>query len=384
LLKGLANRLRQVVREEDTIARLGGDEFVILLEGLGQSGRDAVGMAQAIAEKLRLAFEPPFNLDGHELQVTSSIGIVTYPQDGNDVDTLLRHADTAMYHAKGAGRDAAQVFERQMDEAAMSRLRFEQDLRQGLAERQFELYFQPVQAIRTGQVLGAEALLRWNHPTLGRITPSDFLPYIENSALMLRLGDWVISETCRVLAELQAAQGVEPPCCLGINISRQQLEQPDFVSRVRRTLARTGAEPHRLQFEVTETVLVRDNKAVARRMHELQQQGIRFALDDFGTGYSSLGDLRRLPIDTLKIDRSLIRDIASDSHDEAIVRAILSMTDHLGLQVVAEGVETQAQLAVLRAANCTYYQGYVGRPPIDLASYRQELEYQLSEAGAAG
>jgi diguanylate cyclase (GGDEF)-like protein/PAS domain S-box-containing protein len=379
LLKELAGRLRQTLREEDTIARLGGDEFVVLLESLGEQPTEADAMAHEIAEKLRQSFNRPFVLRGHELYVTSSIGIVTFPRDGDDVDTLLRHADTAMYHAKGAGRDAARLFERRMDEVAMSRLRYEQDLRKGLAEGQFALYFQPVQTIREGRPLGAEALLRWNHPEHGLIAPSEFLPYIENSALMLRLGRWVLEETCRILGALQADPELDAPNCIGINIGHQQFEQPDFVDQVRKTLERTGADPQRLQIEITETLLIRDDKAAIERMHALRQLGVRFALDDFGTGYSSLSDLRRLPIETLKIDRSLIRDIASDAHDQAIVRAILSMAQHIGLAVVAEGVETREQLALLRDARCTYYQGFLGRPPVSLPAFREELIFRSRE-----
>jgi len=379
LLKELARRLRQTLREEDTIARLGGDEFVVLLESLGQEPAAAVAKAAEIAEKLRQSFNRPFLLRGHELYVTSSIGIVTFPRDGDDVETLLRHADTAMYHAKGAGRDSARLFERRMDEMAMSRLRYEQDLRKGLAEGQFVLYFQPVQTIREGHSLGAEALLRWHHPEHGLIAPSEFLPYIENSALMLRLGRWVLEETCRILGELQEDPELDAPGCVGINIGHQQFEQPDFVDQVRMTLERTGADPQRLQIEITETLLIRDDKAAIERMQALRELGVRFALDDFGTGYSSLSDLRRLPIETLKIDRSLIRDIAIDAHDEAIVRAILSMAQHIGLAVVAEGVETREQLALLREAHCTYYQGFLGRPPVSVPAFREELIFRSRE-----
>lgn len=380
LLQELAARLKRTLREEDTIARLGGDEFVILLEGLGQSAGAVVEKGCEIGEKVRRTLNDPFLLHDHELHVTASIGIVAFPRDGDTVDTLLRHADTAMYHAKGAGRDAAKLFERQMDEAAISRLAYEQDLRRGLQEDQFELFFQPMQAIRDGQPLGAEVLVRWRHPEHGLIAPSEFLPYIENSALMLKLDDWVLRETCRLLCSFQEDPTLDAPDCLGINIGHQQFERADFANRVREILEATGADPHRLQFEITETVLIRDDKQAIDRMHALRNLGIRFALDDFGTGYSSLTDLRRLPIETLKIDRSLVRDIANDPHDEAIVRAILSMATHIGLEVVAEGVETREQLAVLRDATCSYYQGFLGRPPIGAAAFREELAYRSYEA----
>jgi len=375
LLKELARRLRRALREEDTVARLGGDEFVVLLEGLGQRQDRAVEKAREIAEKVRGIFVDEYRLDGHELYVTASIGIVTFPHDGDTVDTLLRHADTAMYHAKGAGRDGARVFERRMDEAAISRLRLENELRNGLREGEFELYFQPVLVIRDGHVLGAEALLRWHHPTNGMIAPTEFLPYIENCALMLKLDDWVLLESCRLLGSIQDDPELQAPECLAINISRQQFHQPEFVDRVKEIVDQTGADARRLQFEITETMLIKDAHDSIERMTALKQMGIRFAIDDFGTGYSSLADLRQLPIDTLKIDRSFVRDIASDPNDAAIVRAILSMAKHIGLKVIAEGVETREQLQFLRNADCTYYQGYLGRPPLSADRFREELRF---------
>ena len=375
LLKELARRLRRALREEDTVARLGGDEFVVLLEGLGQRQDRAVEKAREIAEKVRGIFVDEYRLDGHELYVTASIGIVTFPHDGDTVDTLLRHADTAMYHAKGAGRDGARVFERRMDEAAISRLRLENELRNGLREGEFELYFQPVLVIRDGHVLGAEALLRWHHPTNGMIAPTEFLPYIENCALMLKLDDWVLLESCRLLGSIQDDPELQAPECLAINISRQQFHQPEFVGRVKEIVDQTGADARRLQFEITETMLIKDAHDSIERMTALKQMGIRFAIDDFGTGYSSLADLRQLPIDTLKIDRSFVRDIASDPNDAAIVRAILSMAKHIGLKVIAEGVETREQLQFLRNADCSYYQGYLGRPPLSADRFREELRF---------
>ena len=327
-------------------------------------------------------FSDEYHLDGHELYVTASIGIVTFPRDGDSVDTLLRHADTAMYHAKGAGRDGARLFEQRMDEAAISRLRLENELRTGLREGQFELYFQPVLAIKNGRAIGAEVLLRWNHPTAGLIAPTEFLPYIENSALMLKLDDWVLVESCRLLGEIQNDRGLQPPNCLSINISHQQFHQTGFVQRVRQIISETGADPKRLQFEITETILIKDTSDSVDRMHALKQLGIRFAIDDFGTGYSSLTDLRRLPIDTLKIDRAFIRDIGTDANDAAIVRAILSMARHIGLQVVAEGVETREQLLFLREAGCTYYQGYLGRPPFSRTAFREDLAFSAELYGA--
>lgn len=373
LLVELADRLRGTLREADTIARLGGDEFVVLLEGLEQHNDSAARQATEIAEKIRSVFTAAFSLEGHALYVTASIGIVTFPQDGDDVDQLLRHADTAMYHAKGNGRDAARLFENRMDEAATSRLRYENDLRIGLEQSQFDLYFQPILKIRDGRVLGAEVLLRWRHPGAGLISPSEFLPYIENSALMLKLDDWVLYESCHLLGQIQRETVIGPPECLSVNISHQQFHQPGFVERVLEIIEQTGADPARLQFEVTETILIKDASETISRMNSLRQLGVRFSIDDFGTGHSSLADLRQLPVDSIKIDRTFIRDLTTDPNDAVIVRAILSMAQHLGLDVVAEGVETREQLQFLRDAECRYYQGYLGRPPLSLQTFIDEL-----------
>lgn len=347
----------------------------MLLERLGNDLDAAVDKAREIATKIRTIFADEYELEGHELFVTASIGIVTFPHDGDTVDTLLRHADTAMYHAKGDGRDGARVFERRMDEAAISRLRLENELRAGLRDGQFELFLQPVLSIKDGRALGAEILLRWRHPTEGLISPTDFLPYIENGALMLKLDDWVLLESCRLLGEIQADPDMQTPERLAINISHQQFLQADFVDRLREVSALTGADLKRLQFEITETVLIKDTKESVDRMNALRQLGIHFAIDDFGTGYSSLADLRQLPIDTIKIDRTFIRDLATDPNDAAIVRAILSMAHHIGVNAIAEGVETREQLQFLRDADCAYYQGYLGRPPLACETFKEELRY---------
>lgn len=375
LLKELAARLRGALREEDTVARLGGDEFVVLLEGLGADAERAVQQAQEITEKVRGVFTGAYLLDGHELYVTASIGIVMFPRDGDSVDTLLRHADTAMYHAKGAGRDASTLFESAMDEAATSRLRLENELRTGMRDQQLELYLQPILRLRDGRILGAETLVRWRHPTRGMISPKDFIPYIENGALMLKLDEWVLHEACGLLGRIQNDPELQTPMLLAVNVSHQQFLRSDFIERVERIIEATNADPQRLQFDITETVLIKDTRDSIARIHALKQLGIRFAIDDFGTGYSSLTDLRQLPIDTIKIDRSLIRDIATDPNDAAIVRAILSMAKHIGVEVIAEGVETREQLKFLRDARCHYYQGYLGRPPLSADTFRDELRF---------
>ncbi len=373
LLKQLAQRLLHTLREEDTVARLGGDEFVILLEGMGRDPLNAVSKVRDIASKVRDIFSDEYRIDGHALYVTASIGIVTFPQDGDSVDTLLRHADTAMYHAKGNGRDDTRLFDADMDEAALSRLRFEDELRQGMRGRQLELYFQPIVKIDDGEIIATEALLRWHHPTLGLITPTEFLPYIENSALMLKLDDWALTQACQLLADAQRDPGLSPPPRLAVNISHQQFHQKDFVSRVQRIVEDTGADPRRLQFEITESVLIKAIEDSIDCINTLKRLGIDFVIDNFGTGYSALADLRQLPIDTLKIDRTFVRDIASSANDAAIVKAILSMADHIGLKVIAAGVETQEQLRFLRDARCHAYQGRLAGPPIPEAHYRAAL-----------
>ena len=373
LLQELAARLRRTLREEDTISRLGGDEFVVLLEHLGRDPEEADRQVREIARKIRTALAPAYHLNGHELHMTASIGYVAFPRDGQTMETLLRHADLAMYQAKKAGRDTVTCFHPSMDEIATQRMRVENEIRQALQDDHLELYFQPVLRIQDGHILGAEALLRWRHPRDGLILPDRFLPQIEDGALMLTLADWVLERTCQELATIMDTPGMRPPDYIAVNISHQQFHQPDFVSRARNIIEATGADPHHLLFEITETVIMTNAHEARARMLALKELGLRFAIDDFGTGYSSLSYLKQLPADTLKIDRSFVREVTRDPDDAAIVRTVLGIADHMGMQVIAEGVEHREQLHFLREHGCTCYQGFLGRPPLDRQAFREEL-----------
>ncbi|RMG38854.1 MAG: EAL domain-containing protein, partial [Gammaproteobacteria bacterium] len=339
LLQELARRLRETLREEDTISRLGGDEFVVLLESLDADPATIDRQLTEIGNKIRQALAPAYHLNGHELHVTASIGYVVFPRDGKDMETLMRHADLAMYQAKHAGRNTIVRFEPSMDELATERMRTENEIRKALVEHQLRLSYQPILGIRDGRILGAEALLRWQHPQDGEILPQRFLPQLEDGALMLQLAQWVFRRACEDLARIARAPDLQTPDYVSVNIDQQQFHQANFVEQVRDILEETGAEPDRLLLELTETVIMANPTEARSRMLALKQLGLRFAIDDFGTGYSSLAYLKQLPADILKIDRGFVRDIGRDPDDAAIVRTILGIADHMGLQVVAEGVE---------------------------------------------
>lgn len=375
LLKQVARRLKAALRDEDTVARLGGDEFVVLIEGLCKDPSAADSGIEEIVRKVRDSLGEPYQLEGRELHVTASIGTVIYPRDGDNADQLLRHADTAMYHAKGAGRDASRQFRPEMDEAAIQRLQIEQDMRQALRNGELLLYYQPVLTLREGRIVGAEALLRWRHPQDGVIAPASFLPQIEESRLMLEVAEWVLWEACRTLAEVQRSAGLTPPTYLAINLSHQEFHQQGLVEKVREIVEETGVDPRLLQFELTETIIIDQVNESIAKIAELRRMGIRFAVDDFGTGYSSLAYLKQLPLDTLKIDQAFVRDLNTDPNDAAIVEAILAMARHLDLTVIAEGVETREQLAFLRSHGCHFYQGYLARPPISELEFREEMNH---------
>lgn len=382
LLRELATRLRNSLRAEDTISRLGGDEFVILIEQLGTDQARAEQQIDELAGKVRALLEQAYHLDGHELHVTGSIGYVTFPQDGETMETLLRHADLAMYKAKQAGRNTVTRFNIEMDEQASTRMRVENDVRSALREGHMTLYFQPILRIRDGGMHGAEVLLRWIDDA-DVISPGQFLPQIEDGALMLKLADWVMRQACQTLAEIDRDNTLYTPDYIAINLSHQQFHQPRFVDQVKQVIQQTGVDPTRILFEITETVIMSSHHEAKEKMLDLKQLGIRFAIDDFGTGYSSLSYLKQLPADTLKIDKGFVLDITSDPDDAAIVKTILGIADHMGLQVIAEGVETQAQLQFLRANACTLYQGYLGRPPLPANAFIEDLRdcLQLQQPG---
>jgi diguanylate cyclase (GGDEF)-like protein/PAS domain S-box-containing protein len=357
LLQSIAQRLVGCVRASDTVSRQGGDEFVILLPEMTDA-RDATVCADKILEVLR----SPHRIDQHDLHVTASIGIVTYPDDGTDVDTLMKHADFAMYHAKENGRDNRQFFKADLNMRALERQSLENGLRYALERGEFTLHYQPKLNLRTGAIVGVEALIRWLHPELGLVPPADFVPIAEESGLIVPIGRWVLAEACH---QAQAWQDIGlAPIRVGINISAVELRANDFVEFMRLMLAATGLESQFLELELTETFLMQDSASTSTVLHALKAIGLHLALDDFGTGYSSLNHLKRFPIDTLKIDRSFVHGITTNSGDASIVGAMISMGNHLHMRVVAEGVETREQMVFLQGHECPFGQGYYFSHPV--------------------
>jgi diguanylate cyclase (GGDEF)-like protein/PAS domain S-box-containing protein len=366
VLRNAAQRLLQCVRSSDTVSRQGGDEFVIVLSEIAHS-QDAEGCAAKILSALSV----PVRIDEHDLYITASIGIATYPDDGNDAETLLKHADLAMYHAKANGFNTFQFFEPGMNARAAERQLLENGLRHAIERGQFVLHYQSKINLATGAIVGVEALVRWSHPERGLILPGQFLAIAEESGLIVPIGRWVMTECCNRARAWRDA-GL-PPIRMAINISAVELRTKGFVSGVRAMLTQARLEPSDLELELTETFLLHNADSTATVLEALKDVGVRLALDDFGTGYASLSHLRRFPIDTLKIDRSFVRDIAMDSDDASIVRAVIGMGKSLDMQVVAEGVETSEQFDFLRQQGCPEGQGYYFSEPIVAAEFARNL-----------
>ncbi len=362
LLVEVTQRLTHLLRPGDTVARLGGDEFVLLLQGIATDMSTAGRQALQVAERVREALEQPYAIDTHLYSSTGSLGITLFPKREEGVEDLLREADTAMYRAKDLGRNRIRFYEAAMQADVQERLAMEQDLKKALAEGQLAAFVQP-QVDAQGVVVGGELLMRWSHPVRGSVPPARFIPIAESSALILPMGAWMIEKACDAIAQLQAARsargGVGEPLSISVNVSQRQFRQDDFVERVRNVLALTGATPSCLILEVTESLLIENLDDTIARMTELVQLGVRFSIDDFGTGYSSLAYLKRLPLYELKIDKSFVQDTPGDPSDTAIVQSIISVARHLGLRVVAEGVETRAQADFLVASQCECLQGYL-------------------------
>ncbi len=350
LLKAVATRLSSRVRQSDTLARLGGDEFVCILEEVSDEAA-----ASLIADSLLALFSTPFSIAGNDLYLSASIGISLSPRDGNDVETLVRNADIAMYQAKAAGRNRSQFYTREMSVAAEQRMGIESGLRLAIESEEIAVHFQPKVDSETGRLVGAEALARWTHVQLGEVSPVKFIPIAEDSGLIVSLGEQVLEKSCRQFVQWREAGHALPE--LSVNVSVKQLERAGFVERLRTILADTGMPPACLELEITESVImaVDDVFAILDALHEL---GVGLAIDDFGTGYSSLAYLKRLPIQVLKIDRAFILGIGSSAGDEAIVKTIIALATSLGLSTVAEGVEAESQVRFLGEAGCRTIQGY--------------------------
>ncbi|UYP28904.1 PAS domain S-box protein [Pseudomonas sp. Z8(2022)] len=378
VLRLVTARLEASVRLEDTVARLGGDEFVVLLSGLEGKRSEVTRQVRQVAEKLRQLLAEPMLLDGHRLQVTPSIGVALIPDHGNTPADLLKRADIALYRAKDSGRNAIQLFRTTMQEAASARLRLENDLRLALARGEFELHFQPQVDARDGKVVGAEALLRWQHPQLGPQSPAHFIQVLEESGLIVEVGGWVLAEACHFCSQLLTEGLIDDErFSLCVNISPRQFRQHDFVERVASSLRDSQLPNAMLKLEITEGIVIQNIDDTVGKMLRLKKHGVSFAMDDFGTGYSSLTYLKRLPVDMLKIDQSFVRDATNDPNDAEIIRAIVAMARSLGLALIAEGVEQQDQLKFLQAQGCHLYQGYLFSKPLPQTAFRDLLGMQI-------
>lgn len=359
VIQEVAQRLVHHVRHGDTVARVGGDEFIVLLSDLAPQEQDAAKLALSIGEKLRRHVGQTMALASHSCTVSASVGVTLFPRNGHRLGDLLREADIALYRAKETGRNTLALFAHEMQSVINERFALEQDLREALPNGELALYLQ-AQVDEFGAVHGAEALLRWQHPRRGLVSPAQFIPIAEESGLIFAIGAWALREACAVIAR-QAQAG--HPLAVAVNVSPRQFQQADFVAQLEQILADTGADPRRLTLEITEGLLLENTAGVVARMEALARLGLRFSIDDFGTGYSSLAYLKRLPVSELKIDRSFVQDAPADRNDAAVIEAILSMAHHLGFSVVAEGVETAEQQLFLRAQGCDLFQGYLHHRP---------------------
>jgi diguanylate cyclase (GGDEF)-like protein/PAS domain S-box-containing protein len=374
LLKQVAGRLKACVRESDQIARLGGDEFVVLLSALSRDAKEAAQQAEVMVTKLLHEMGKPYSLAGHAHCNTPSLGIVVFLAHEYSLEALLQNAEIAMYRAKEAGRTTFRFFDAAMQAAVMAHAARATDLQRALDEQEFVLYYQ-VQVNRNGEPIGAEALVRWQHAVRGMVSPADFIALAEETRMILPLGQWVLEQACAELARW-AHDPEKSHWTMSINVSALQFAQPDFVASVLGALQKTGANPVHLKLELTESMLVHDVLGVINKMNALKDHAVKFSLDDFGTGYSSLSYLKRLPLDQLKIDQSFVRDLLSDPNDAVIAQAIIALGHSLGLQVIAEGVETVEQRYVLAGIHCDAFQGYYFARPVsaaDLANATEEI-----------
>jgi len=378
VLKIVTARLEASVRMEDTVARLGGDEFVVLISGLEGSRSEVADQVQVFANTLRELLAQPMFLDGQRLQVTPSIGVALIPDDGSTADDLLKRADIALYRAKDSGRNVTQLYHATMQKAASERLQMENDLRLALARGEFSLQYQPQVDARGNRITGAEALLRWQHPLAGPMAPTQFIRVLEESGLIVEVGNWILDDACRAAGDLLRRGLIDSEdFSLCVNISPRQFRQKDFFDRVEGSLRAHDVPFAVLKLEITEGIVIQNLEDTIAKMRRLKQLGVSFAMDDFGTGYSSLTYLKRLPVDALKIDQSFIRDATTDPNDAEIIRAIVAMARSLNLKIIAEGVEKPEQLAFLAELDCHVYQGYLFSEPLTLERFEALLQRQI-------
>ncbi|GDY34389.1 EAL domain-containing protein [Acidovorax sp. NB1] len=368
LLSQVAHRLRGCVHEDDTVARQGGDEFVVVLEDLGGSPEEAAARGEEVGQRILSVLREPYQLDGDTHHSSLSMGVAVFSGMRETADELLKRADLALYQAKDAGRDTLRFYDPKMQAAVSARAALELDMRTGLAQGQFELYYQP--QIDHGRIIGAEALLRWRHPRDGFVSPAHFIPLAEETGLILPLGEWVLKTACKRLASW-SLQPALAPLSLAVNVSPRQFHQSGFVAQVLAALAGAGVDGRQLKLEMTEGLLLEDVEDTIDKMGQLKGYGVGFSLDDFGTGYSSLSYLKRLPLDQLKIDQSFVRDVLTDPNDAAIARTVVALGTSLGLRVIAEGVETEAQREFLERHHCHAWQGYLLSPPLPVAAFEE-------------
>jgi diguanylate cyclase (GGDEF)-like protein/PAS domain S-box-containing protein len=369
LLQQVAKRLALCVREGDTVARIGGDEFVVMLENLSENVEEAGKQTEMVGEEILTSLSQLYDLAGLQYRSTSSIGVTLFTDHQCEMTELLKRADIAMYQAKAVGRNALRFFDEKIQSIVTAHIALDTDLRQGLEKKQFLLYFQ-AQVDRDGRMTGVEALVRWQHPKRGLVQPTEFIPLAEETGLILPLGHWVLEAACMQLAKW-SKQFDMSHLTIAVNVSSRQFRAPDYVEQVLEMIQKTGANPHKLKLEITESLLLEDVEDIIQKMTALQAQGIRFSLDDFGIGYSSLAYLKRLPLDQMKIDQSFVRDVLTDHNDAVIACSIIALGQSLGLEVNAEGVETEEQRAFLASHHCDAYQGYLFSRPLPLAEFEQ-------------
>jgi diguanylate cyclase (GGDEF)-like protein/PAS domain S-box-containing protein len=367
LLQEVGERVAAILREDDTVARMGGDEFTVILEGVCDE-QDAIQVAQKIIDVIA----HPVDLGGQEVFITASVGISIYPNDGSDAHALVKNADAAMYRAKEQGKNNYQFFKADMNTRAFERLALENSLRRALERNEFELHYQPQVDLGTGQVVGAEALIRWRHPDMGLVSPERFISIAEETGMILQIGEWVLRAACTQNKAWQDAGF--PPLQVAVNLSARQFKQKNLVGMIETVLAETGLAAEFLELEITEGVIMEHATETIATLTSMKELGLQLSIDDFGTGYSSLSYLKRFPIDTLKIDRSFVRDITTDQEDAAITTAVIALAHSLKLMVIAEGVESAEQLAFLREHGCDEIQGYYFSVPLSVADFTARME----------